>query len=352
MKPSKRILLFVTAAIMLLGIDDSVFAQRIVATIPVGVFPQGVAVNRLTNRIYVANEFGQFIPPFTQIPNTISVIDGARNRVVDDIVTGLDFQIGVGLDEYRNLIYVATLDSGVDVMDGKTDEVIANIPFDGEPVFPGTNPFTKSAYVTNQRGSVSLLDEDENKIVTTIALNDAESDGEPEGVAVDPITNRIYVANLDTVGSVWAIDGRSNTIMATIPVGISPFGIAVNIFTGRVYEGNSCNNTMASLCQDTVSVIDERTNKVAATVAVDGIPVAVAVDELRNLVYTGNGSPGGVSIINGKNNQLLTTIPLGDPNSACAGLAVNALTNLAYCTNPESGSVTVIRGPGKRRHSR
>jgi hypothetical protein len=89
MKPSKMFSLFVITLLVLLWLDSSIFAQKIVAVIPVGSFPEGVAVNRLTNRIYVANEVGQ------ENPNTVSVIDGARNRVIDEIVTGLNFQIGL-----------------------------------------------------------------------------------------------------------------------------------------------------------------------------------------------------------------------------------------------------------------
>jgi YVTN family beta-propeller protein len=340
----------------LLCSDRPTFAQSVVATIPVGVFPFGVAVNRVTDRVYVANLVGQPISPFLEAPNTVSVIDGASNRVIDDIVTGLDFQIGLGVDDSRDRVYVATLDNGVDVLSGRNDSVIANIPVDGEPVFSGVNPFTKSVYVSNQRGWVTLLDEDENNIVATIELTDADSDGEPEGVAVDPITNQInqiYVANLDQEGSVWVIDGRTNNAVSTIPVGDSSHGIAVNPFTRRVYVANSCRETLSSSCPNTVSVISERTNRVITAVQVGGTPVVVAVDELRNLIYTGNTRPGGVSIINGQNNKLLATVPLDDPHSLCNGLAVNTLTNRVYCTNPDADTVTVINGPerrGRRRH--
>ena len=351
MKPSKMLMLFLIASVILLCLDGSVLAQRIIASIPVGVSPEGVAVNRLTNRVYVANLVGQPIPPFMQALNTVTVIDGARNRVVDEIVTGLNFQIGLAVDEFRNLIYVATLDNGVDVIDGKTDKVITNIPVDGEPVFPGINPFTKSVYVSNQTGWVSLLDEDENNIVATIQLGDGANDIEPEGVAVDPITNRVYVANFEPAGSVWMIDGRSNTRVATVPVGDSPYGIAVNSLTRRVYVANSCEaGLVVRSCPNIVSVIDERTNKVISGVPVVGKPVVVAVDELRNLIYS--GTFGGLSIINGKNNEVLATVPLADP-SPCGGLAVNAFTNRVYCTDDDTDSVTVIRGPrGWRRHSR
>ena len=355
MKPSKTLMLFVIASVILLCLDGSVLAQRIVASIPVGVSPIGVAVNRLTNRVYVANLVGEPISPFMQAPNTVTVIDGATNRVVDEIVTGLNFQIGLAVDESRNLIYVATLDNGVDVLDGKIDEVINNIPVAGEPVYPGINTFTKSVYVSNQSGWLSVLDEDENDIVATIQLGGGPNNSEPEGVAVDPITNRVYVANFEPEGSVWVVDGHTNTLVATVPVGDSPFGIAVDLLTRRVYAANSCEaGLLVRSCPNIVSVIDERTKKVTASVPVDGQPVHVAVDELRNRIYTCNlGKDGSfsLSIINGKKNEVLATLPLA--GAYCGGLAVNTFTNLIYFTDENSDSVTVIRGPrGQRCHSR
>ena len=77
----------------------------------------------------------------------------------------------------------------------------------------------------------------------------------------------------------------------------------------------------------------------------------VAVDELRDLIYSGN--PGGLSIISGKNNEVLEDSPASRPFS-CGGLAVNTFTNLVYCTDDNTDSLTVISGPlrSKRRHCR
>jgi YVTN family beta-propeller protein len=338
--------------LVLLGLVTSSFGQKSIVTIPVGDFPGGVAVNRLTNRIYVANEFGRFIPPSLEEPNTVSVIDGSHNRVIDEIVTGLDFQIGIAVDEVRNIIYIATLDNGVDVLDGKTDKVITNIPVAGEPVYPGINTFTKSVYVSDQlSSSVTVLGEDENDIVATIPLGGGPNISEPEGVAVDPLTNRIYVTNFESAGSVWMIDGRTNTLAATIPVGSSPFGIAVNPLTRSVYVANSCEAEQRpgfSSCQN-VSVINEETNEVTVNVPVTGNPVHVAVDELRNRLYSCNIMKNGsfnLSIIDGKHNRALATVPL--VGAYCGGLTMNTFTNLIYFTDDNTNSVTVIRGmPGR-----
>jgi YVTN family beta-propeller protein len=240
---TKMPMLSLITFVILLCLDGSVFAQRVVASIPVGIFPVGVAVNRLTNRVYVANLVGEPISPFMEAPNTVTVIVGGGPNV-----------------------------------------------------------------------------------------------SEPEGVAVDPITNRVYVADFEPAGSVWVVDGRTNTLVATVPVGDSPFGIAVNLLTRRVYVANAGENK--------ISVIEARTNNVIANVPVAGNPVHVAVDELRNRIYScnigKNGSFSLLSIINGGNNGVLATVPLA--GAYCGGLALNMFTNLIYFTDENTDSVTVIRG--------
>lgn len=47
----------------------------------------------------------------------------------------------------------------------------------------------------------------------------------PQGVAVNPVTNTVYVSNgLD--GTVAVISGKTNTVTATIPVSGAPYGVA------------------------------------------------------------------------------------------------------------------------------
>ena len=57
-------------------------SPAIIATVPVGNTPDGVAVNPTTNRIYVANA----VP--ISVPNIVSVIDGATNMVIASVGVG------------------------------------------------------------------------------------------------------------------------------------------------------------------------------------------------------------------------------------------------------------------------
>ena len=66
--------------------------------------------------------------------------------------------------------------------------------------------------------------------------------------------------------TVSVIDTATNTVIATVPVGIYPIGVAVTPDGTKVYVANAGS--------DNVSVIDTATNKVTATVSVGSYPIA------------------------------------------------------------------------------
>jgi YVTN family beta-propeller protein len=121
-----------------------------------------------------------------------------------------------------------------------------------------------------------------------------------------------YVVNSgsDTV-SVIATD--KNRVVATIPVGVSPFAVAVTLDGKRAYVTNSANST--------VSVIDTVTNSVLTTIPVVNAfnlyGVAISSDgTLIYVVYSThvNGSSVGrnvFSAIDTITNQIMFTIPGG-----------------------------------------
>jgi len=110
----------------------------------------------------------------------------------------------------------------------------------------------------------------------------------PQGVAVDPNTNRIYVANSGS-NNVSVIDGASNTVVATVAVGSNPRGVAVNPTTNHIYVTDNFSSN--------VSVIDGASNTVVATVAVGMSPQGVAVNPNTNRIYVANWGDDTVSVI-------------------------------------------------------
>ncbi len=65
---------------------------------------------------------------------------------------------------------------------------------------------------------------------------------EPGAVAVNPVTNRVYVANFED-RNVAVVDGATKTT-STINAGSNPSAVAVNQVTNKVYVPNMGDNTV------------------------------------------------------------------------------------------------------------
>jgi YVTN family beta-propeller protein len=78
----------------------------------------------------------------------------------------------------------------------------------------------------------------------------------------------VYVVGGAT-GALYVIDAASNGVLATIPVGKRPWGVAVSADGRFVYTANGMSNDMA--------VVDVAANKVVGRVGVGQRPWGVAV---------------------------------------------------------------------------
>ncbi len=82
---------------------------------------------------------------------------------------------------------------------------------------------TNRFYVTNANNdNVSVIDGLTNSVIKTIPSGISS-----QGVGVNPLINRIYITNTAS-DNVSVIDGLTNNVIATIPVGNGPFGVGVN----------------------------------------------------------------------------------------------------------------------------
>ena len=262
--------------------------NTVVATIPVGSGPVGVAVNPSGTRLYVTNRGS----------GNISVIDTSTNAVVATIPVGSG-PVGVAVNPSGTRLYAANFSSNtVSVIDTSTNAVVATIPVGSAPNDVAVNPSGTRLYVVNHLSStVSVIDASTNTVVITIPVGSV-----PVGVAVNPSGARVYVTS-DFSGKVSVIDTSTNTVFATISVGSRPQGVAVNLFGTRVYAANYGSNT--------VSVIDTSTNTVFATIPVGSGPIGVAVNPSGTRLYVANNSSNTVSVIDTSTNTVAATIPVG-----------------------------------------
>jgi YVTN family beta-propeller protein len=187
------------------------------------------------------------------------------------------------------------------------------------------NPATNTVYV-NYAGLtlVSVINGATNAVTATIPIGSSTW-----GVAVNPVTNTVYVTGGTAVNTVQVIDGATNTVTATIPVGSTPTGVAVNPATNMVYVANRGANT--------VSVIDGATNTVTATIPVGSNPTGIAVDPSWNTVYVANANSSTVSVIDGGTNIVTQTIAVPTP----VDVQSNPSTHYVYVAN-DPNTVSVL----------
>jgi YVTN family beta-propeller protein len=154
----------------------------------------------------------------------------------------------------------------------------------------------------------------------------------PYGVAYDSGRHCIYVAN-SRANSVSVISDSTNAVIATIFVGLSPAGVAYDFGTNCVYVANYDSTS--------VSVISDSTNGVIATIPVGGgfWPAGVAYDFGANCIYVANSAANSVSVISDNTNGVIATIPVGNfPD----GVAYNSGRHCIYVANSADYSVSVI----------
>jgi trimeric autotransporter adhesin len=261
-----------------LSVIDTV-GNTVVATIPVGSGPQGVALNPAANRAYVANNDG-----------TLTVVDIARNSVV----------------------------TTVNLLGGGGSWGVA--------VLPGLN----RAYVANSFGrTLSVVNTLTNTLVANINVGAV-----PRGVTADPGNNLVYVANSGD-NSVSVVNAGSNLVAATVAnVGLAPQDVALHTVSGRAYLANSLSNL--------VSVLSTSNNSLLSTVQVGTVHQALAVNPLTNRLYVTNDT-GTVSVLDTTTNTELgvplSPIAVG---SNPRGIAVRTATNQLFVTNFASNTVTVV----------
>jgi YVTN family beta-propeller protein len=152
------------------------------------------------------------------------------------------------------------------------------------------------------------------------------------GAEADP---NVYVASTtDDVVSV--VNAATHVVVATIPVGDSPWRVALTQDGSRAYVTNAGS--------DSVSVIDTTTNTVMATVSVAQAPSAVAVTPDGAEVYL--QAAGGVlqvidtAVIGTATDSVIATMSFGPPFESQTSIAILPDGTRAYAV--ASGALQVI----------
>jgi YVTN family beta-propeller protein len=279
-------------------------------TLLVGAQPHAIAVNPATNKIYVANAGS----------DNVTVIDGENNNTTT--VPAVDGPVAIAVNSVSNKIYVANGNSGnVTVIDGATNDTTI-VPVGMAPYAICVNPVTNRIYVANAfSNNVTVIDGDDNSTASVYVGNI------PMAIAMNPVTNKIYVANFFD-DAVAVINGDSHSI-GFVSVGSTPSAICVNPVTNKIYVTT----------KDAVVVIDGNTNGKTFINIADGCN-AVTVNSVTNKIYVVRNSSDSVTVVQGDDNSTIS-LAVGDGSIA---VAANPVTNKIYVVNQNGDDVTVIDG--------
>jgi DNA-binding beta-propeller fold protein YncE len=367
-----------------------------------GADPEMVRLDPQTQTLYTAN----------QVDNDVSVIDatrcnaqttsGCRQRA-PEIPLGSG---GMAVDPAVATEYLTSGANTVSMVDTRDcnashpagcSATPATVAVGTHPGAVAVNSATHTVYVADggsgSTGTVSVFDDRTCNAshqagcgaVSTLQV----PGGNPDDIAVNPVTDTVYVATITSSGpdllSVFngATCNATNTLgcdqtPATVSVGnssgianTSVVMLAVNQATNTIYASNVydigpfpppflgntvyvINGAICDAANTTGCGQTPATVTIAASPPAGSNPWGIAVDQATDTIYTANIADGETAgtvseingaICNGQNTSGCGQIPATAPAGfGTVGVAVDQATNRVYATNVEDTSVTTING--------
>jgi DNA-binding beta-propeller fold protein YncE len=318
--------------------------------------PFCVAVNEETNRVYIGVDRG------------IIVLNGETDEVMEEIPFKIDPVIEESMGDYElytlNIFAIDILavnpetnrifaswgaGSQVSVFNGFTNKEVNQIPCVGaeyaspeEPYCFALNPTTNLVYIadrTTYKGRydrVLVYDAKTGEFVASVNIpgsNEIEY-SQYVGVAVNPVTNRIYVT-YSVINTLYVLDGDTNKIIGSrencfhLAIGDHMVDTMINPKTNRIYF------VASELYRD--SVFNGETLE-----SVNGSYSGClrAVDTQRDILYT--TGLGELYAIDGNTHETLASLELGWSVNMNE-LAVNSKTGKLYLLNRSNNEISVIQ---------
>jgi DNA-binding beta-propeller fold protein YncE len=304
-------------------------AQTIKTSINFTFGAQGVAVNPITNTVYVV------APNNGAVTDNLGVINGSTDTL-SKTVSVPSGSLFVAVDYLANRVYVAGCNESlnpspctVTVINGKNNATLSTIPVTTTPGFGLTgivvNPLDGRVYVANgSDGVVNVINGYTAKIIGSINMQG----NQPVAIAINPILNRLYVPFGTDLTAV--VDAGARKIIANTVFGSTTMGAAANFITGRVFVTDQ-----ESSAPSMTGVLSAK-GAVLASPTVDDAPLGVDVDPVTNLAFVAATARDSVDVISGANNTVTATVQ-GVPANY---VAVNFATAKVYVTG--TAGVTVL----------
>jgi DNA-binding beta-propeller fold protein YncE len=312
------------------------FAQTVIATIPAqegsNGLPMTIAVNPLTQLVYIAGNGVEVVNQRTNVP--VTTIDIGQNQLS-----------GIAINPATRKLYVTDFSTGLYVVDLTTNAVVGHFSLPGAGALSYSityNPATNRVYTLDNYNNVWVNDGTTGALIKEIVTIPANGSALGSTITINPATNLIYIPQGTSPGEVLVVNAVTNAV-TTVPLeGSGSYYAGVDPLRNIVYISDSGNAASGSQ----VDVLNGATNKEIALIT--GIPLqaeALSVNPVTRQVYLSNAD-STVEVIDGKTNTLTSAvIPVGT-NPIFS--TIDLIHGLLYVGNtaefqPGTQSVSVIK---------
>ncbi len=299
--------------------------------VSVGTLPTGVAVTN--SAAYVADAGS----------NVLSVVSLGGSPVVTATIPVGRFPDAVALSPDGTRAYVANfLDGTLSVVNTLSSQVIKTVNVGRDP--DGVLQVGAAVYVTNLlSGTISVVDPSAGVVTGTITLTGTATPA-PSGLAASADGNHLYVDDArNGTTSVIDLTAAPGTVVGNVGVGTYPAYLAVHGTAGFV-----ANATKAASTPGTVSLLnlaDSAHPALAHTIAVGSHPYGIALLSGLGEALVTNSGDGTVSVIDTNAHSLLTTLAVGNTPD---GIAVTPDQSNAVVANEGDNTISILPVTGWR----
>jgi YVTN family beta-propeller protein len=259
------------------------------------VTPFALAVNPVTEKLYISDFQG-----------VVFVVDGQSGTSLNAIGLQAGFAT---VDEAKNLVYLpATLSVNVCA---PPQVCLVDVP------------------------GLVKLDGAADTVFTADTVQLGGVGQQVFGSAFNPNDGLVYVALNEDPGFVLVVDPGARSVVDSIPVASSPFAVALNPATNRLYVTSDRDNS--------VTAVDLTTRTVIGSVAIGGYTPNVAVDVDLDRIYAPNYDASTVTIIDGATNTVLKVIPAGAATDGAYDAVPGPVGAALFIGRYNAGEITITR---------
>lgn len=323
----------------------------------IGLEPNEVKVDKFLNKVYVANERS----------NSISILDSNVGTLKEIFINTIPHDVEENDKIHHVYISGKSPSETISIIDGRTDELLQNIPLEQELTDIEVNEKESKLYLAGKDG-IRLIDDTGSNSLSIDLVKKYDVEANYTKIAVDEEAEKVYVIN-QYPPELLIFDNDLKLLgNISIPDKNEPLDIEVNekdhsvyiiteknfykqnndtTMTGielinapRTLEVNENSNTVYIISDRDVSIINGTSNiKVDKVIPLFGPLLELEVNENSDVVYL--LSKHNLYSLNEKTNKL-SNINISEPLS---NIEVNENSNIVYLTSEDSDSLFTIHGP-------